>query len=356
MTDIDCNHDMRTYHGQRVTLSTSDRDTMRERRNTGRTRLTNGLVSDGHPLPCEQETQGSYAMHTMHQDENNDYDIDDGAYFREEDLRDGNQALAPEEARQRIATALTDQRFNRTAEVKNNCVRQYYSEGFHIDIPVYRTIVTGTEEHPAQRHELASGSDWTESDARGVTFWYRNQRSDYKEAYPEDGGTQFARIVRLTKQFARSREAWKPKTTSGICVTRLVADHFVYRKDRLDAALRETWQAIDYSLADTTRIEHPVYEGRPLAEEGDTEVRFFADKLDTALKTLIGLDNADCTQDDARSIWDEVFDTDFFGSRPSSVDDGNGGGGGGEKNEDGQPISVIAPAITTVRDGPDRFG
>lgn len=345
MSDIDCNSDMRAYHGQRVTLTTDDRKKMRERRDTGRSRLKNGLRRDEHPEPYDLATQGSYAMHTMHQDDDDDYDIDDGAYFKEDEL-----PSSPKASRERIAKALADKRFNRTAQVKANCVRQVYAEGFHIDVPVYRTIEIGTADNPVQRHELASGDEWVESDARSVTRWFSDKRSAFKRRYPEDGGAQFARVVRLTKQFARSRKAWKSKTTSGICITKLVTNHFNYCSDRLDKALRETWRSIEASLVKSTQIDHPVYEGKSLSGPNDAEVRFFADKLAEALETLTGLDDAVCTQDDARALWDLTFVTDFFSNRPGSDEGGSG------KSENKTPFTVVAPAIVTEREDPGRYG
>ncbi|MBN6359262.1 hypothetical protein JZM13_28825, partial [Escherichia coli] len=61
------------------------------------------------------------------------------------------------------------------AVVKTNCVRQLYPDGYHIDIPVYRSFITkdfwGNE---TTEYELASGDEWTKSDARKVTRWYNN--------------------------------------------------------------------------------------------------------------------------------------------------------------------------------------
>lgn len=65
---------------------------MRGRRDAGRVRLESGLNLKTHPQPAEVESQGSYAMRTMVQDAGCDYDIDDGAYFRSEDLLDANGA------------------------------------------------------------------------------------------------------------------------------------------------------------------------------------------------------------------------------------------------------------------------
>lgn len=313
MTTIDCNKEMKGYHADRVNLSNSDQTEMRNRRNSGRTRLKNGLTKAGHPLPEEFSSQGSYAMRTMVQDDACDYDIDDGVYFAKEDLKGaGGDYLGARDARKRIRNALKDDRLAYDAVVKTNCVRQQYPDGYHLDIPVYRTIrsndMWGNE---VVEYELGSGDDWVKSDARKVTRWYIDAVGSELKAGESDT-SQLRRITKLTKKMARSRVAWKMKTTSGICISKLVVDHFVARPGRDDDALRDTWKAINVQLLVSERIRHPVYADKNLAEEGDECVSFFRDCLGDALETLTVLDEYDCTRKKAGDAWDTVFDTDYF--------------------------------------------
>ena len=160
--------------GLALTLSKKQQDEMRTRRDAGRTRLESGLTVAKHPLPKETASQGSYQMRTMTQDDDNDYDIDDGVYFDDDDLIDGNgNALSPLAARDRVCDALKwDGRLKHEAEVKRNCVRQVYPAGYHIDVPVYRIVTDDDGEK--EWYELASGDDWVESDARDVTRWFND--------------------------------------------------------------------------------------------------------------------------------------------------------------------------------------
>ncbi|MEI2768750.1 MAG: hypothetical protein V9E86_09775 [Nitrosomonas sp.] len=83
-----------------MTLQRTEQDEMRERRDNGRIRLRNGLTNAGHPSPKESSSQGSYAMRTMVQDDQCDYDIDDGVYFEKDDLKsDDGTYLTAKEAR-----------------------------------------------------------------------------------------------------------------------------------------------------------------------------------------------------------------------------------------------------------------
>src|SRR5690554_5989667 len=107
MADIDCHCEMTNFHRKEVTLSNTQQGDMRSRRNAGRISLKNGLDTAEKPQPKEIRSQGSYQMRTMVQDDENDYDIDDGAYFRSEDLTDDDgEPLGPKAARERVCDAL----------------------------------------------------------------------------------------------------------------------------------------------------------------------------------------------------------------------------------------------------------
>lgn len=347
MADIDCHSEMMGFHRNNVTLSNKQQGEMRTRRDAGRTRLENGLNEAKRPQPREVQSQGSYQMRTMVQDDDNDYDIDDGAYFACDDLKDGaGVALTPLAARQRICDALAwDGRLKHEATVKRNCVRQVYAAGYHIDIPVYRIVTTKDKNNETVEHyELASGDEWTRSDARAVTRWFNGLVGELNAG--ESDGSQMRRITKLTKKFAR-RADWKNETTSGISITKLVVDHFQYSADRDDKALRETWKAIDKKLQKSTEIDHPVVDTK-LASAGDDAVAFFHDCLNSALKTLEVLEKSDCTRKQAREAWDEVFDTDFFTKQPDNSGD----------DSSGKSSAIKVTSVETARrnDGGGRFG
>ncbi len=357
MADIDCNSEMTNFHRDCVTLGVKQQRQMRVNRNAGRTRLENGLDEAGKPQPKQVHSQGSYQMRTMVQDDKNDYDIDDGAYFASADLKDdkGN-ALTPLAARERICDALKwDGRLKKEAEVKRNCVRQQYAEGHHIDVPVYRIVTTKNEDNEDVEHyELASGDEWVRSDARAVTSWFNDKVGTLNEG--ESDGSQMRRVTKLTKKFAR-RENWKKTTTSGISISKLVVDHFKASADRDDAALRETWKAIDKKLQKSTEIDHPVLATK-LAKAGDEAVTFFHTCLNGALKTLEVLDTSDCTRKKAREAWDSVFDTDFFTKQPDNDDGGDGGGDNSGNGGGGKGSAMVVTSVETARrnDGGGRFG
>lgn len=345
MSVFDCGDDMGKFHGDEITLSSGERTEMRERRNTGRRRLEIGLDEEEHPQPKMTCTQGSYAMHTMVQDADCDYDIDDGIYFAEEDLvNEFGAALTPQQAKERVCAALSrDKRFASPAQVFPKCVRQVYNEGYHIDMPVYRIRKEddgkgGTREV----YELAGDGTWDVSDARATTRWFKDEVSRLNSL--KDGqGNQMRRVVRLTKGFARSRTDWKDQTTSGIVITKLVIDHFVPSDGRDDEALLDTWQAIRTQLRTSTQVAHPV-NATNLAEEGNAKVTFFKGKLSWALDELAILE-AGCTRSEAREAWDSAFDSSYFEKLPEP------------KDEEKKAFFIATSAKSDIRnDGNGRFG
>jgi hypothetical protein len=357
MSDIDCDREMQAFHKEKVTLAATQQKDMRERRDNGRTRLENGLTEAEHPQPFEIRSQGSYQMRTMVQDPDNDYDIDDGAYFEQDALLDAEgNALTPLAARQRVCDALKwDGRLKHEAEVRSNCVRQEYPAGYHIDIPVYRIVSTTAPNGDETEHfELASSDKWVESDAREVTRWFNNTVGELNQG--ESDGSQMRRVTKLSKKFAR-RSDWKEKTTSGICITKLVVDHFSVSDGRDDLALRNTWIAIESKLRNSTKLKHPVNTAN-LAEAGDEKLTFFRDCLSDALKTLDALDKAGVTRKEARQAWDDVFDTEFFTDQPDDNDnDGGDRGSGGDGPKGKGPILSVTSGETARRnDGGGRFG
>lgn len=347
MSTIDCQKEMKGYHADEVTLSKADQDEMRSRRDSGRTRLKNGLTRAGHQSPRENSSQGSYAMRTMVQDDQCDYDIDDGVYFEKKDLTDdkGND-LSPQDARARVRDALIkDDRLSFDAVVKTNCVRQNYPEGYHIDIPVYRILrsknALGDE---VVEYELASGEEWVKSDARAVTSWYNDIIGEELKTGEVDS-SQIRRVTKLTKKMARSRISWKNKTTSGICISRLVVDNIKTVADRDDDALRDTWKAIKAKLDISTQISHPVLTGKSLADSEDEGVKFFRECLDTALSTLSIVDNSTCTRAQARKAWDSVFSTRYFTDQPDD-----------NKTKAEVPFVTTSGNTADRQDGGRRFG
>jgi len=307
---IDCAKDVRAYHNQEVTLPKAEQDKMRDRRNVNRMRLRNGLAKADKPAPVEFVKQGSYAMKTMIRDPANDYDIDDGVYFRKEDLVGGRNAeMTSLQARQMVRDAVDYGKFKQAPEVRSNCVRVFYDVGYHVDLPVYRRVETSTIFGDDVHYELAASSGWERSDARNVSDWYENERAKSAD------GQQLRRINRDLKKYARSRHSWRAGMLSGFGISVLLVERFRH-DDREDCALYETMVAIRDRLVLDLQVAHPVTIGDYITGgSDDARARAFRDKLSDAIGWLQPLFRVDCTRERALRCWDKVFATTFFGER-----------------------------------------
>ena len=323
---IDCAKDVRAYHNQDVTLPESEQKKMRDRRNANRRRLRKGLDKASKPAPIEFVKQGSYAMKTMIRDPDNDYDIDDGVYFHKEDLVGERGAeMTSLQARQMARDAVDDGKFKQAPEVRSNCVRVLYEAGYHVDLPVYRRVVTSTIFGDVIHYEIAASSGWKRSDARDVSKWYEEERAKSAD------GQKLRRINRYLKKYARSRQSWRPGILSGFGISVLVVERFRHHK-REDRALYDTMVAIRDRLDWNLKVAHPVTPGDYITSgTDDARARCFRDKLTDAIDSLQPLFDADCTRERALKCWDRIFATTFFS----------------ERLEDEKRASVAAPAIVT---------
>lgn len=324
---FDCSKDVRAYHDQDVTLPKIEQDAMRDRRDSNRKRLRDGLAKAGKPKPIEFVKQGSYAMKTMCRDPDNDYDIDDGVYFHKDDLvGDRGAEMTTLQARQMVRDAVDDGRFKRAPEVRSNCVRVFYEKGYHVDLPVYRRVVTETAFGEEVHYDLAASSGWKRSDARDVSDWYEDERAASSD------GVQLRRVNRDLKKFARSRYSWRGSILSGFGISVLTTEKF-RANTREDRALYDTMVAIRDRLDWNLQVAHPVTPGDYITSgPDDAKARCFREKLTEAIDTLAPLFDADCTREKALKCWDKVFATTFFS----------------ERLEEEQRASVAAPAIISA--------
>lgn len=293
---FDCSSEITRFHDEKVTLPEEVRKKLRKHRQANQDRLTARLKESEDPIPFDFVQQGSYAMHTMTQHPENDYDIDDGALFKREDL---GESKTPRAAKEMVCDALQDDRFDKQPEIHTNCVRVYYAEGHHVDIPVYRTKVDGSG------YELAS-TEWKHSDPDGVTKWFKNSSKA-----KTDGGAQMRQLVRSLKKFGKSRESWN--MPSGLIITVLVNERYSTVVTRLDEALYNVMSSIKQRLDFDKSIRHPVVD-ESLSDKCKSAVEELNQRLEWALEELSVLKDADCTRLKALKAWKKVLNTDFFNS------------------------------------------
>lgn len=320
---FDISKDLVAYHNAKITLGRDEQANMRSRRDANRDRLEKGLENAEDPQPLEHVSQGSYAMRTMIQHDEKDYDIDDGIYFDKADLvgpQGGDKTSL--DTRKMVRDAVDDGSFKRSPEVRNNCVRVYYDAGYHVDLPAYRRVISQDWLGQEQVHYELASSSWVRSDARDVTKWFDERN---KALSPDEtNGRQLRRVVRYIKKFAKSRTSWGSQILSGFGITKLVTECFKSSIDRDDIALYETIKAIKDRLHNNLVVVHPVTpESTITTGDDDPKAKFLRQKLEDAIGWLSRTQESDCTREDALKCWDKVFSTDYFSSRFEGTTEGN---------------------------------
>lgn len=342
-TMYNCHKDILAYHNDKVMLSKVEQDEMRDRRDTNRQRLRDGLKRDGEPALSGFQSQGSYAHRTMVQHPEKDYDIDDGAYFWKKDLKGPNGGdKSARDAKEMVHKALHDDRFKKPPEVRTNCVRVYYNAGYHLDVPVYRKVktknISGEEEI---YYEIAS-SDWKKADPVEVTHWFN--RENECQSPDTTNGRQLRRQTRLNKALARSRESWRPRIATGFMITTLIVNE-CYRPNakREDRSLYDTMVAMQGHLKWNLEIEHPTVQDEKLTKgSNDACTRLLREKLDWLIDELQVLFESDCTREKALKAWDKVFNTDFFSTRLKDAEDKE------KSTHDGAATADFSAGLTTA--------
>lgn len=312
---FDCHKDVLSYHHDEVRLPKAEQKAMRERRDANRKRVRDGLEENKDPQPLEFCKQGSYAMKTMVQHPDNAYDIDDGVYFGKDALKGRNGGdKAAIDARNMVRDAVDDGSFKTAPEVRPNCVRVYYEAGYHVDLPIYRKVVTKNEDGTETVHYELAAADWKRSDARDNTEWFEGEND--RLSPDTNDGRQMRRMCREIKKFTQSRPSWKGRIASGFLVTKLVTECYRPNAEREDQALHNTMKAIQDRLENDLVVKHPVTPDETITKGAeDPKAKFLRERLSEAVSDLEVLHNQDCTREQALKAWDKVFHTDFFSKR-----------------------------------------
>jgi len=318
---FDCSKEMMEFLQEKVRLSQKEKDNLKDYREKNLTRLTNGLKKNSEPAYHKAINQGSYAMHTINQHPDKDYDIDVGIIFKRDDLKGSNRTDKTSlNVRKMVCKAMQDEKFKKQPEVLKNCVRVYYKEGHHVDMPVYRIY---EDDNGNTLQELAS-SDWKESDPESITNWYNN--AVIEQSLDSNNGRQMRRVTRLTKKWSNSRSSWN--MPSGFMISVLIDKEYFDKINRDDEALYETLKVIRNRLSWNKNLYNPIT-GESISEGKEHLLENMYNELDKVLNnTLYILEDDDCTYEQAMKAWSKFFNDDFFknkikkGEEYRSISDG----------------------------------
>ena len=301
-----------TFYRDHVVLPQDDQDELFEKKNLNVQRLKDGLdeYNSEHSTNYEVvETcvQGSVAMSTVVQNENNEYDIDVAIVFDKTALGDkGAKAI-----RNIVADALRrkTKQFNVEPTVKTSCVRVNYADGYHIDFAVFRREMDLSTQDYKYEH---AGEEWTSRELKGLNDWFMKQN--------DDSGGALRKVVRLSKMFCKSREEWK-NMPSGLLQTVLCYERLEKTYTRIDELFYHTMRGIVDRLESDTSVSAPVDNGRNLTpRQKDLQKMInWKNRLKSKLDDLRVLFNDDCTLEDALQAWQGFFLHDYWAEQVSEA-------------------------------------
>lgn len=301
-----------TFYNSYVVLSQSEQANLHDKKELNLQRLKDGLKEYNEENKTSysiKETcvQGSVAMSTVVQNENDDYDIDVAVVFDKSELGDkGAQAT-----RNMVANALKKRtkKINAEPEVKTSCVRVNYVDGYHVDFAIYRREYDEWKDCWVYEH---AGADWTKRELSGLSEWFttRNGNSDGK----------LRKIVRLSKMFCKSRESWK-NMPSGLLQTVLCEEKLENSYDRIDELFYYTMKAIVQRLGINTCVTAPVDNERTLTSRKSDFHRMtnWKNRLNSKLEDLKILFEDDCSKDDAIQAWYGFFNHDYWSEQSKKI-------------------------------------
>lgn len=309
---FDLSSKFNTFYSSNVVLSQKNQDELYHKKDLNIQRLKAGLVEYNEEygtsyLVVETCVQGSVAMSTVVQNEENNYDIDVAIVFDKCNLGEkGAQAT-----RNMVADALRrkTKQFNAEPEVKTSCVRVMYADGYHVDFAIYRRSYNELTDTYKYDH---AGSCWTSRELKGLTDWFKERNDSSRD--------KLRKVVRLSKMFCKSRDSWI-NMPSGLLQTILCDEKLYSIHDRSDELFYYTMKGIVERLEADTSVFAPVDNGRNLTpRQNDIQKMItWRNRLKSKLEGLEVLFKDDCSSDDALQAWYGFFNHDYWNEQASET-------------------------------------
>lgn len=252
------------------TITSSKRTTLKKNRDAIREKIRKYFKNNWpEKIQPKFHWQGSYAMFTILNPIKDEeglgaFDLDDGVYFIGSSL---SERETIDWYHAEILAAVKDHTIQGSEDTKP-CVRVNYSDGHHIDLPIY-FMVEG-DEHPTLAHRA---NPWMDSDPRDLLSWFNG-----REEHP-----QLRRIVKYLKAWADYTNSTKNgKMPTGCILTILAVKHYV-ANDRDDVAMKDILNSIynELSAEDGFHCYRPTFpENEDLFEHyKQTRKEFFLNEL-----------------------------------------------------------------------------
>lgn len=300
------------FYKNHVVLSAEKQNELRKKRDLNLERLKAGLkeYNEEHKTNykiSETRTQGSMAMHTVVQNDGNDYDIDVAIVFEKDNLAGkGAQAIknVVVDALKRKCTG-----FATEPEAKTNCVRIVYANGYHVDFAIYRRFKESiTDKEYTYEH---AGSTWTSRNPAAINNWFNDEIADK--------GQVLRQVIRLSKMFCKSRDSWI-NMPGGLLQT-VLCDEKLQNYDRLDEAFYYTMLEIKKRLDNSVEVNNPTDSSLSLlqTENHRQKMRNWCSRLNGKLSELDVLFDENCSETDAKNAWYKFFNHDYWSESSKST-------------------------------------
>lgn len=261
--------------------------------------------------------QGSYAMGTMVNPLNGEFDIDDGVYLQHLNTSDKSDWQTPETIHRWLVQA-TDGHTGQKPIDKRTCVRVRYAGQYHVDLPAYGEL------NGAYLLAEKGKKGWHQSDPRALTDWFKGR--------VEVHGEQLRFIVRYLKAWADFQSSRRGKMPNGLILTVLASDHCC-ADTRDDICFANTLRAIADAVSIIFYIYNPVDAAEELTSRlTDQQKKRFQEAISDAADAAAEAINID-DRHEASNIWRKQF-----GDRLPAVD----------KKDDSDQKKAIAIGLATV--------
>lgn len=243
----DCHDLFQTFH-DRIKLPPSKKEDLREARDALRKRVKKHFKEVLKSNVPKFWIQGSYAMATIANPLDGEYDIDDGLYLQN---LDANKDKWPTTSivHDWICKAVEGHTDEDPVD-KRTCVRVIYAGQYHVDLPIYGA--NNSLYYLAEKGK----NGWNESNPKALTEWFKNE--------VQAKGEQLRTVVRYLKAWADYKEN-KIKMPSGLFLSVLAGDHYEsYERD--DSSLGATVKNIFGMVSNNFVVNNPVDPKEDLAK------------------------------------------------------------------------------------------
>ena len=259
-------HDLFEDFYSTISIDKSKRDSLMSARDAIQDRITNYFKNELKEKVPEYKIQGSYALDTIVNPLDGEYDIDVGIYLQNID-HDKVKWPTTETVHNWIFKAVENHTKEKPTD-KRTCVRVNYSGQYHVDLPIYGTYKN--ESYLAEKGE----AKWHISDPKDFENWFKGEI--------EKKGDQIRHLVKYLKAWA-DYNSKSGKLPSGFVLTILITECYE-KSDRDDASFAGTAKSMYDRLKISEEIRNPVDPKENLRDRiSDSKMVTFKESLETLL-------------------------------------------------------------------------